>query len=317
MNNSDNLSKARKEKKDEFYTQYEDIEKELSHYTELFYGKTVLCNCDDPEWSNFWKYFKDNFNLLKLKKLISTHYEQDKPTYVLEMTQTGVFRRELQGNGDFRSKECLSILNEADIVCTNPPFSLFREFINTLVTYDKKFLIIGNMNSSSCKDVFPLFKEGKVWYGVTILSGDREFRVPDDYPLEASGYRTDAEGNKYIRVKGVRWFTNLCADIKRPSIVPCDEDISQYERYLNYDAIEVGSIKKIPKNYKGKMGVAITFLDKEYSDDYEIIGSSDSLAEPLLINGKQKKNPQRFYLEDNGNPKRLYERIVVRAKRKP
>jgi hypothetical protein len=214
-----NLQKANKDKNDEFYTQLSDIEKELGHYKEHFKGKTVFCNCDDPEWSNFWNYFALNFEHLELKKLVSTHYEKENPSYKLEITRDvnsdgkinklDTVKTLLKQNGDFRSPECIEILKEADIVVSNPPFSLFREYVAQLVEYDKKFVIIGNMNAITYKETFRLIKENLLWLGHSIHSGDREFRVPDHYPLQASGYRIDDEGNKYIRVKGIRWFTNI------------------------------------------------------------------------------------------------------------
>ena len=183
----------------------------------------------------------------------------------------------LTGDGDFRSRECVEILKQADIVVTNPPFSLFREFIALLVEYDKQFIIIGNVNAVTYKEIFPLIKENKIWMGYSIHSGDREFRVPDDYPLNASSYRVDEKGNKYIRVKGVRWFTNMDyierhkdLDLWRCFIA------DYYHKYDNYDAIEVGKTSDIPEDYFGIMGVPITFLDKYNPDQFEIIGANES-----------------------------------------
>ena len=195
------LIKAKEQKKDEFYTQLTDIEKEMKHYTAHFRGKTIFLNCDDPEYSNFWMYFQLNFYQLGLKKLISTHYEESNPSYKMEIvstnrddgqagTQLGIpdyVKTPLKQNGDFRSPECIEILKEADIVITNPPFSLFREYVAQLMEYDKKFIIIGNQNAIHYKEIFPLLRDNKMWIGVSIHSGDREFQVPDDYPLQASG----------------------------------------------------------------------------------------------------------------------------------
>ena len=228
MANKD-LNKAKAAKKDEFYTRLEDIEKELKYYRHHFKGKTVLCNCDDPRCSNFFRYFTLSFEVLGLKKVIATCYKnQDVDLFSQHACERAVYQiyegdknhnrkvddeeievRYLEGDGDFRSKECVALLEEADIVVTNPPFSLFREFVSFLVQHNKKFLIIGNINAITCKEIFPLVKDNKLWLGASIHSGDREFQVPDDYPLQASGWRVDEDGKKYIRVKGVRWFSNL------------------------------------------------------------------------------------------------------------
>ena len=299
---SDELRNAKKNKNDEFYTQLSDIEKEMRHYKDFFEDKVVYCNCDDPFESNFFKYFATHFNTLKLKKLISVSYAHSpiageevnlfenqgkeykitgKRAYkvtISELQDVNNDGREdledvqeiikhriryLKGDGDFRSEESIELLKEADIVCTNPPFSLFRDFVAQLMEYDKKFIIIGNVNSIAFKEFFPLIKDNKVWMGASIHSGDREFRVPETYPLNAAGTRVDEEGRKYIRVKGVRWFTNL-------DYVERHEDIDlykkytaeEYPQYVNYDAIEVSKTADIPYDYYGKMGVPITFLDK-------------------------------------------------------
>ena len=249
-----NMGIAKTAKKDEFYTQLSDIEKEIRYYRKHFKGKTVLCNCDDPFESNFFKYFVLNFNRLGLNKLIATCYtgspiagtqlslldvlegsedKRHKPykavvTKVYDTTGDGgidmldvaeLFRNheneltELNGNGDFRSEECLALLDESDIVVTNPPFSLFREYVSTLIEHQKNFIIIGNVNAITYMEIFPLLRNNKMWIGPSIHSGDRAFYVPDDYPLNAAGCGVDEEGRKYIRVKGVRWYTNL--DVKQ------------------------------------------------------------------------------------------------------
>jgi hypothetical protein len=317
MANKD-LINAAKVKKDEFYTQITDIEKECGHYTGHFKGKTIFCNCDDPYESNFFKYFALSFNVLGLKKLIATCYagspiantqlslfdhesKENKTTRMphkiiineaIDENKDGAFDLQdivaslaknkkntltrLSGDGDFRSQECIEILKEADIVVTNPPFSLFREYIAQLMEHKKQFLIIGNINAITYKEVFPLVKENKIWLGVSIHSGDREFRVPDYYPLDAAGYRVDKNGIKYIRVKGVRWITNL--DYKQRH-----EDLflykaynsTEYPKYDNYDAINVSKTEEIPKDYDGVMGVPITFMDKYNPDQFEIISAND------------------------------------------
>lgn len=283
---------AKVAKKDEFYTQLVDIENELKHYKEHFKGKTVLCNCDDPRVSNFFHYFSFNFERLGLKKLITTCYKNQNRDLFSQNDSERAIRLEyygdqndnrvpdpdeigihyLNGDGDFRSAECIELLKEADIVVTNPPFSLFREFLEILVKYDKKFLIIGNINAVSYKESFRLIKNNKMWLGASIHSGDREFGVPKDYPLNAAGCRQDEKGNKYIRVKGVRWFTNM--DYKERH-----EDLILYKRYTpeeyptydNYDAINVDKTSDIPMDYDGVMGVPITFLDKYNPEQFDII----------------------------------------------
>ena len=229
----------------------------------------------------------------------------------------------LDGDGDFRSPECVEILKEADIVVTNPPFSLFREFVAQLVEYGKQFLIIGNINALTYKEVFPLIKDNKMWMGYSIHSGDREFRVPDDYPLEAAGCRVDEQGKKYIRVKGVRWFTNM-------DYVERHKDLDlwktytpeEYPKYANYDAIEVSATADIPEDYFGEMGVPITFLDKYNPDQFEIIGSSRWLGRPMseiAEKGTYVSGGVRFYLPTDRQTDRtlyrcLYDRIVIRRK---
>jgi hypothetical protein len=263
-----NLHQAKNSKKDEFYTQLSDIEKELKHYKKHFKDKVIFCNCDDPRVSNFFHYFSYNFEYLGLKKLITTcyksqeidlfsqhdseqaislEYEGDKNgNRVPDLEEIGI--KHLKGDGDFRSAECIELLKQVDIVVTNPPFSLFREYVAQLMKYDKKFIIIGNLNAITYKEIFKLIKEKKIWLGQSIHSGDREFGVPKDYPLNAAGGRIDDNGNKYIRVKGVRWFTNL--DYKERH-----DDLILYKsynpKYDNYDAINIDKTKEIPKDYKG------------------------------------------------------------------
>ena len=312
--NNSGLKAAVKAKKDEFYTQLTDIEKEMRYYRKHFKGKTVLCNCDDPFESNFFKYFVLNFNRLGLKKLIATCYatspimgqqlslfdvvggeeeQRNKPykavvTKVYDVTGDGgvdmfdvaeLFKSheneltELQGDGDFRSKECLALLDEADIVVTNPPFSLFRDYVSVLMEHEKHFIIIGNVNAITYKEFFPLIRDNKVWIGASIHSGDRKFYVPEDYPLNAAGCGVDETGRKFIRVKGVRWYTNL--DLKQrheEMILVKRYNEEEYPYYDNYDAINVGKTADIPCDFSGLMGVPITFLDKYSPDQFEIIG---------------------------------------------
>ena len=291
------LTGAKKAKKDEFYTQLADIEVELKHYREHFKGKTVLCNCDDPRMSNFFYYFVLNFHFLGLKKLITTCYKNQNPDLCSENTsEQAVYLvyegedigippnptiaglvRSLEGDGDFRSKECIAFLEEADIVVTNPPFSLFREYVAQLIKYDKKFIIIGNINAVTYKEIFPLIQRDQVWLGPSIHSGDREFEIPSSYPLEAAGSRTDNEGRRYIRVKGVRWFTNLDFPQRHEELTLYKKYGPEgYPHYDNYDAINVDKVADIPRNYDGVMGVPITYLDKHNPDQFEILGITES-----------------------------------------
>ena len=321
------LKAAKVAKKDEFYTQLSDIENELKHYKEHFKGKVVLCNCDDPRISNFFHYFSYNFEELGLKKLITTCYKnQERDLFsqnnsekaiwleyngdrngnrVPDVNEIGV--RYFEKDGDFRSKECIELLQQADIVVTNPPFSLFREYVAQLFKYEKQFLIIGNVNAITYKEIFSLVKENKIWLGPSITSGDRKFNVPDDYPLKASGCGIDPDGRHFIRVKGVRWFTNLNHSKRHEKLLLYktynEED---YPKYDNYDAINVNKTADIPCDYDGVMGVPITFLDKYNPDQFEIVkfrkGDDDK---DLSVNGVcpyfriliRKKQPQQYSIE--------------------
>ena len=344
MANKD-LNKAKAAKKDEFYTRLEDIENELKHYRHHFMGKTVLCNCDDPRCSNFFRYFTLNFEVLGLKKVIATCYKnQDVDLFSQHECEKAVYQiyegdknhnrkvddeeievKYLEGDGDFRSKECVALLEEADIVVTNPPFSLFREFVSFLVQHNKKFIIIGNINAIKYKEIFPLIMGNKLWLGASIHSGDREFQVPDDYPLQASSCRIDENGKKYIRVKGVRWYSNLDYD-ERYEDIPLFKKYTpqEYPTYINYNAIEVSKTADIPCDYDGLMGVPITFMDKYNPDQFEIVGMSLDLAETrdeirawylARPEEKQKRTGNdAFYIKKDGELVRLYDRIVIRRK---
>ncbi len=225
----------------------------------------------------------------------------------------------LNGNGDFRSAECTALLKEADIVITNPPFSLFREYVAQLVEYGKKFIIIGNINAVTYLDVFKLLKNNQIWLGQSIHSGDREFRVPENYPLQAAGFRVDEKGVKYIRVKGVRWFTNLDFEKRHENLTLYKHYIpAEYPLYVNYNAIEVSKTADIPCDYEGEMGVPITFLDKYNPDQFEIIGSSRFVGKPMseiAKKGTYVSGGIRFYLPNgDGTYKCLYNRIVIKRK---
>lgn len=286
MTKNNNLHTAKATKNDEFYTQLEDIENELKYYKDYFKGKVVYCNCDgflNKEKSNFFMYFSLNYEFLGLKGLICTKYNPNgkgkKYEYYGDLNgnnypdEEEVFTSELEGDGDFRSEECIELLKKCDIVCTNPPFSLFRQYVAQLFEYNKDFLIIGNVNAISYKEVFPLIKENKMWLGVSITSGDRKFVVPDNYPLNAAGCGIDENGKKYIRVKGVRWFTNLDHKKRHEELVLYKKyNEEEYPKYDNYDAIEVSKVTDIPMDYEGIMGVPITFMDKYCPTQFEIVG---------------------------------------------
>jgi len=314
-NSNRDLNSANKAKKDEFYTQLVDIEKELGHYKDHLKGKKIFCNCDDPKESNFFTYFALNFKYLGLKKLTTTHYERDGQSYKLEITTDinndgkidldDALKTPLKENGDFRSKESIAILEDSDIVVTNPPFSIFREFIKQIEEYNKQFVIIGNVNALSYKEVFKLLKNNRAWLGYSIHSGDREFRVPDDYPLKAAGYRVDDEGNKFIRVKGVRWFTNLDYKERHEDLLLYKTyNEEEYPRYDNYNAINVDKTKEIPMDYKGHMGVPITFIDKYNPEQFEIVGQ-------MATTKVDEYNYGYPYI----NGKKKYARIIIRNKR--
>ena len=293
MGRNNNLTLARQVKNDEFYTYREDIEKELIHYKNHFKGKVVYCNCDDYEHSNFTKYFRDNFEQLGITKLISTCYNPTGKGKIEVVFEGQTNRDTLNGNGDFRGEEVISLLKESDIIVTNPPFSLFREYVAKLMEYDKKFVIVGSMNAITYKEIFPLLKDSKMWVGYTSL---KEFVQPN--------------GNSK-KFGNIGWFTNLeiqkhndFLDLRGNYYNP-----EKYPKYDNYDAIEVSRVKDIPCDYDGAMGVPITFLDKYNPEQFVVIGISGNLANPLMVDGKRKSG--RFYV----GGKRLYDRIVIRSKK--
>ena len=289
MTKNNNLHSAKKAKNDEFYTRIEDIENELKHYKDFFKGKVVFCNCGDAIHHNFGKYFSMNFEHLGLKKLICTSFEMDGShgkVAIYEGDKNGNYIPDsdewttyvLEGNGDFRSAECIELLKESDVVVTNPPFSLFREYIAQLMKYGKKFLIIGNQNAITYKEIFPYIKENKLWLGVSISSGDREFRIPDNYVVRSKSLRIDENGNKYVRVVGVRWFTNIPHDKRNAPLNLCKKYSEvEYPKYDNYDAINVNKTIDIPMDYDGVMGVPITFLDKYCPTQFEILGIANNV----------------------------------------
>ena len=275
-----NLGKARKNKEDEFYTKITDIEKEMRYYREHFKGKVIFCNCDDPETSNFWRYFELNFEELGLRKLIATHYETEKPSYKLELmadldgdgriTGKDIVKSPLRQNGDFRSPECIEILKEADIVITNPPFSLFREYVEQLIQYGKKFIIIGRETAITYREIFTLIRDNVIWLGYN--NGDMEFVVPSYYEPRATRYREE-NGVKYRSLGNAIWLTNI--DIpKRHEDLPIFKPYNpaEYQVFDNYDAINVNKLTDIPADYDGVMGVPITLFHKHNPEQFEIIG---------------------------------------------
>ena len=344
------LDTAKRQKADEFYTQLSDIEKELKNYKKHFQGKVIFCNCDDPETSNFYYYFVSNYAELGLKKLITTHFEFDKASYMLEYEggadvqgdkKTVVKRaikhgkkRPLKQNfeqgsqgflfedepirshsGDFRSPDCIELLKQSDIVITNPPFSLFKEYVEQLVKYKKKFLIIGNINAISYKEIFKYIKENKIWTGVSTFNQGLFFEVPEHLPCQKI-----EDGKRLVRVSSVCWFTNLDHKKHHEELILYNQYNSKtYPKYDNYNAIEVSTYKDIPMDYSGAMGVPITFIDKYNPDQFEIIGLAADKRDQdeIFIKGKQT------YLDDGHkqfvgmvlNGKAPYARIIIKNKK--
>lgn len=273
MYTNENLKFAKRNKNDEFYTQYCDIEDELKHYKKCFKGKVIYCNCDNPKYSQFYRYFKRNFNSLGLKRLIVTYYKKGSKVHKTEIYSGVVLRKQIKGNGDFRSKECVKLMKQADIVVTNPPFSLFREYVAQLIKYKKKFLIIGSMNAITYKEFFPLIKDGFVWPGFS-FNKTMVFAMPESYKAKTN--ERDDMGRKLGKVPGICWFTNLDISKRHESLdlrgVYYKGNEDKYPHYDNYDAIEVSRVQDIPCDYDGVMGVPITFLDKHCPEQFEILG---------------------------------------------
>jgi hypothetical protein len=372
-----NLTDAKRAKNDEFYTQYADIQKEIEAYVEydpnVFRGKVVYCNCDDPYESNFFRYFVLNFNKLGLKRLITTSYvpspiagtmfplgeaaglkeHKIKQPFKIEIYEVkdedgdgavnltdvkillkhdkNVMTR-LTGNGDFRSDECVELLKQSDIVVTNPPFSLFREYVKQLFDYNKKFAILGNINAITYKETFPKIKENRMWLGPSISSGDREFQVPDSYPLNAAGWRIGDDGKRYLRIKGVRWFTNLDHGRRHQPLplMTMEENLKYskhkevkgkeaYGKYDNYDAIEVPFTDSIPSDYPGIMGVPISFLDKYNPDQFEILWQASGNTRASAPKEILEEIKYRIHPDDRGGcsviqGRRTYGRVLIKKK---
>lgn len=346
------LSKAKSAKQDEFYTQLNDISNELKHYKAQLKGKTILCNCDDPFESNFFKFFALNFNSLGLKKLIATSYSKSpivgkqlslldieglkpegKDPYAVEINEVPDHKnrgatditdveyllkrkantaRTLKGDdtyaaGDFRSSECVALLKQADVVITNPPFSLFREFVAQLAAYNKQFLIVGNQNAILYKEVFKLIKDNELWLGVD-NGGTKWFQVPEDYDIETESRKKVVDGVKYFSMGSIAWFTNM-DNKRRHENIPLYKKYTkkEYPTYDNYDAIEVSKVAEIPRDFAGVMGVPITFLDKYNAEQFEMVGSNRGVdQDPNGIYGKSsmvkgKETFKRLFIR-NRNP---------------
>lgn len=300
MRNNSNLHKARKARADEFYTQYEDIEKEIQNYN--LEGKKICCNCDDYRYSNFVKYFKDNFNKLKISYLTASNYDIGECAYKYEYDGVEEKITALKGNGDFRSEECVELLKEADVVITNPPFSLLREYIVLLIKYDKKFIIIGNGNAVTYKEIFPLIKENKMWIGASKgIGGQMHFLVPDTYQNKHN--LKNEKGETLAKINTSCWFTNIEHNKRNEPIVLYKKySEEEYPKYDNYDAIECGKVADIPMDYDGVIGVPITFLDKYCPEQFEIVelGNSRENFTPIkdYVNPIKHKKDGTTY---NGN----------------
>lgn len=302
------LQKARKSKSDEFYTQYCDIENELQHYTKHFKNKVVYCNCDDPKTSNFFRYFVNNFQKFGLKKLIASCYKDScYDLFQIGETENGFYCEyngetdfdgnlaptktiSFKGNGDFRNKENIELLKQSDIVVTNPPFSLFREYVAQLVKYDKQFLIIGNINAITYKEIFELIQKNKVWLGINLGRGISGFIVPEHYELYGTEVSVDADGNNIIATNNCLWLTNLEIAQRHEDIILTKKyfgNENDYPKYDNCDGINVNKTQDIPNDYQGIMGVPITFLHKYNPEQFDIVkfrkGNDDK---DLSINGK-------------------------------
>ncbi len=309
------LNKAKAAKNDEFYTMYSDIEAEMNayitHNPKVFRGKTILCPCDDPEESMFARYFTDNFNALGLKKLICTCISQEarkgtatngegkgKMLCITKQESKSSWTY-LEGAGDFRSPEVTALREEADIIITNPPFSLFREFLKWVIEGRKQFAVIGTMNIVTYKEIFPLIKEDEMWLGATIHSGDVKFKIPSYYPVMAARSEVDPAGNNFVRVTNIRWFTNIKHGQQQEELPlrTMEENMRSNKRirgkecytpYDNYNAVEIPSTSAIPSDYKGRMGVPITFLDKYNPHQFEILTCTGQTGiEKLTVKGRE------------------------------
>lgn len=329
MADNKKLQNAKVEKNGEYYTEYSTISNEIGNYRDQLKGQIVYCNCDDPAWSNFWKYFHSNFASLGLKKLISTHYQKDtEPSYAMIYEGGDDFNMdagkivEIRGNiatvngkevfytaGDFRSDACLKYLDEATVVATNPPFFLFREYLACLIAHGKKFLILGNQNASTTKDIFPLLRNNYVWYGASIHSGGIDFRIPDDYDSYSNNVFI-RDGHHYINLAGIRWYTNMDVKYRHDGLwhkngafdnsqAHCyyEGNEHHYAKYEDYNAINVESTDEIPIDYDGVMGVPITWFDKYNPEEFELLETHEpcvDLNTVRLLGWKEYKSRQKI-----------------------
>jgi hypothetical protein len=319
---NETLNAAGKAKNDEFYTQISDIERECSHYKGHFKNKIIFCNCDDPDTSNFWRYFHINFSHLGLKKLVVTHFVymdmfHEGDTYKMEYAggndgdYTIGTKTTLKENGDFRSAECIALLKEADIIVTNPPFSLFREYVAQLMEYEKDFLIIGNQNALTYKETFNLIKENKIWLGID-NGGTKWFQVPPHYDIKTETRIKIENGIKYFSMGSIMWFTNLDHKKRHEKLILFRRyNPAEYPKYDNYNAINVGKYIDIPVDYNGAMGVPVTFLDKYNPEQFEILSCND-----MRTNEKIAFKEHGLIKDKDGtiNGKPVYVRIVIKMK---
>lgn len=304
MHKNQNLHKAKKGKKDEFYTQLIDIQHEIDRYEPYLNNKIIYCNSDSPE-SQFVHYFKENFHRLKLKKLIATSFNPNGQGILLEYDGKRLLTQNLIENGDFRSQECITILKQADIIITNPPFSLFREFVNILVEYNKHFIIIGHQTAITYKNIFKLIKDNKLWLGYG-FTGNIAYFINYEY----ENYSTSTQKEQHlIPVSGVKWFTNLpVKKLHKTLTLTKTYNPIDYPHYDNYDAINVNKTKDIPKDYTGLMGVPLTFMDKYNPNQFEII---DALNRYSVLQGKTEETKGKYLQQVNGKP--LFSRIIIKA----
>ena len=346
-NTNKNLRKASKTKSDEFYTQLPDIEREMKHYKSHFKNKIIYCNCDDPRISNFFNYFSMNFEQLQLKKLITTCYKnQNWDLFSQNTSEQAVFLEyegdknnnkvpdpeeigihPLKGDGDFRSEESITLLKQSDVVVTNPPFSLFREYVAQLIEYKKKFVIVGSFNAITYKEIFKLIKDNKLWLGSGFQGGNAYFQ-----PRDKSGFGKGVldEETGLVKFRNVTWFTNLDINKRHEDLILFKSyDKTSYPKYDNYDAINVDKVKEIPMDYKGHMGVPVTFLDKYNPDQFEIIGlgiSSSGIEMGVQPYKKEHKEYRKevqnraavdgdLYMMVDNEVKVPYARIIIKNKR--
>lgn len=330
MAKNSNLHKAKSAKQDEFYTQLTDIEKEMVYYKDYFRGKTIYCNCDDARESNFFKYFSLNFEHLGLKKLITTGYKAEGKGVVLiyegdkngnrRVDDNEIVVKELNGNGDFRSSECIEYLKEADIVITNPPFSLFREYVAQLMEYNKKFIIIGNMNAITYKEIFPLIKNNQLWLGASGFK-DMAFKVPSTYEEKSVRFWIDNNGQRWRSLGNGCWFSNV-EHKRRNEYLDLYKKYNEKEfpKYDNYNAIEVSRVENIPMDYNGIMGVPITFLFKYCPTQFEIVGFFNNYKPETAGDGQIYGTPVKVATTKSlfrgpvVNGKATYFRILIKRK---